>query len=566
MFDEDKWEINAEATNWIEGNFDILQKSRMIGGKPNNGDIYGYSAWIDNEGIVSLRNPSDVQKSITVTYDRLIGVNEGTDNLYGKVVIGDVAKYQNNEVMKYGKTVTYTLKPKETLIMQYGAKDTQSAAIDSVHADGKVLEVEFNEAIRTPENNTISVEGNSVESIALKEDMRTVKVTLKNEIADTADFKVIVNGIKDTVGNITNTETIDDYYKDGLVTSIVNRNLNGTAINKGNDYSIDGKEGFSISGIIKTDSKNAQIVRQEGSYTLAIDNEGYLNFSLNGVTVNSKYTEKTIVDGNVKETVKGLISDGKDHQFTAVKEINGMLKLYIDGKLVASEFDETKANPSIEKNNVIFGDKLTGYVNYVTVLDKALAFDEVKDLAPSYENVVARSNNSNVKVSAYDVTASTTVTEKTDRPFSHLNDGNKSYTSNYMELTDTSDRTRHSRYVQIDLGAEFEIDKLHMTRYADGRTYGPTVIALSNDANFATKNIAYNSDTTGNVHKLGVGKDTLYSETTAGKEIKLSAPVKARYIRIYVNGNQNGATSDHIVEFEAYGKNNVKVDSLYRNE
>ncbi|MDY6228939.1 MAG: discoidin domain-containing protein [Clostridium sp.] len=566
MFDDDKWDINAEAANWIEDNFDILQKSKMIGGKPNNGDIYGYSCWNNNEGIVSLRNPSDLEKTITITYDRLIGVNEGTDNLYGKVVIGDVSKYQNDEVMKYGKSVTYTLKPKETLIMQYGAKDTQSATIDSVHADGRVLEVEFNETIRTPENNTISVEGNSVESMVLKEDLRTVKVTLTNEIPDTSNFKVVVNGIKDIAGNVTNTEAIDDYYKNGFVTSIVNKNLNGIAINKGSDYSIDGKEGFSIAGIIKTDSKNAQIVRQEGSYVLSIDNDGYLNFSLNGVTVNSKYTEKTIVNGEVNESVKGLIADGKEHQFVAVKEINGMLKLYIDGSLVASEFDKTKANPVIEKNNVIFGDNLTGYANYVTVVDYAMAFDKVKDLAPSYENIVARSNNSSVVVSAYDVTKSQVVAEKTDRPFSHINDGNKSYTSNYMELTDTADRTCHSRYVQIDLGAEYEIDKLNMIRYVDGRTYGPTVITLSNDVNFATKNIVYNSDTTGTVHNLGVGSDTLYVETAAGKDIKLSNPVKARYIRIYVNGNQNGATSDHIVEFEAYAKNTAKVNSFYRNE
>ena len=566
MFNDNKWDINAEAANWIEDNFDILQKSKMIGGKPNNGDIYGYSCWNNNEGIVSLRNPSDLEKTITITYDRLIGVNEGTDNLYGKVVIGDINKYQNNDIMKYGKQVTYTLQPKETLIMQYGAKDTQSATIDSVHADGKVLEVKFNETIRTPENNTISVEGNSVESMLLKEDKRTVNVTLTNEITDTSNFKVVVNGIKDIAGNVTNTEAIDDYYKNGFVTSIVNKNLDGTAINKGRNYSIDGKEGFSIAGIIKTDCKNSQIVRQEGSYVVSIDNEGYLNFSLNGVTVNSKYTEKTIVNGEVNESVKGLIADNKEHQFAAVKEVNGMLKLYIDGKLVASKYDKTKANPVISKNNVIFGEGLTGYANYVTVLDKALAFDEVKDLAPSYENIVARSNNSNVAVSAYDVTKSQVVAEKTDRPFSYLNDGNKSYTSNYMELTDTADRTRHSRYVQIDLGAEYEIDKLNMIRYVDGRTYGPTVIALSNDVNFATKNIVYNSDTTGTVHNLGVGTDTLYVETAAGKDIKLSNPVKARYIRIYVNGNENGATSDHIVEFEAYAKNTAKVNSFYRNE
>ena len=32
-----------KAAKWIEDNFDILQKSQMFGGKPNDGNVYGYS-------------------------------------------------------------------------------------------------------------------------------------------------------------------------------------------------------------------------------------------------------------------------------------------------------------------------------------------------------------------------------------------------------------------------------------------------------------------------------------------------------------------------------------------
>ena len=57
--------------------------------------------------------------------------------------------------------------------------------------------------------------------------------------------------------------------------------------------------------------------------------------------------------------------------------------------------------------------------------------------------------------------------EKPDRPFSMVNDGVKS-TANYLELTDTSDSQNHSRYVQFDLGDEYDLMKIHMTRYWDG--------------------------------------------------------------------------------------------------
>ena len=120
------------------------------------------------------------------------------------------------------------------------------------------------------------------------------------------------------------------------------------------------------------------------------------------------------------------------------------------------------------------------------------------------------------------------------------------------------------RYIQIDLGDSYALNRLKMTRYfSDGRTYGPTVIALSETDDFASPTIVYNSDAD-NVHGLGKGDDALYTETAQGKEIILQEEVSARYIRIYVYGNTNSSTSDHIVEFEAYtqsaGKGFYRID------
>ena len=177
MFDDDKWDINAEAATWIEDNFDILQKSKMFGGDPEKGDVYGYSCWNGNEGIVAIRNPKDVEQTYTLTYDRLVGVNEGMKDVYGRVVVGDVDKYQTNESLSYGEKVTFKLKPKEVLIMQYGEKDTTSATVKSIHGDDKVVEVEFNETIRTPKAENFEVTNNEIENVTLKEDLRTVALT-----------------------------------------------------------------------------------------------------------------------------------------------------------------------------------------------------------------------------------------------------------------------------------------------------------------------------------------------------------------------------------------------------
>ena len=561
MFDDDKWQINAEAAKWIEDNFDILQKSQMFGGKPENGDVYGFSCWNGKEGILSIRNPKNVEQSYEVTYDRLIGVGEDLGTVYGKVVVGD-QKHQTNEPLTYGKKVTYTLAPKEVLILQFGEKDETPAKILSVEGNGKEAEVEFDETIRTPEAGMFKVDGYEVTKAELKADRRTVKLTLDKELKDAQAVNVSVDGVKDTVGNTSKVSAQNDAFKDGIITGVISGDLKDGAVSTKAKYSVDGHGGFTVTGKIKTASKNVVLAEQKGAYKVGIDGEGYLTFEFNDMKITSKYDQKTVDKANDSYTseTKGIAADGKEHQFSAVKEINGMIKLYLDGKVVASTYSEDKANPEIAKGETTFAQGLTkDEVSYITVLDRSLAYDEVKDLIDTEDNVVLAKNNPKVKVTAYDATANTAVAEKPDRPFNMVNDGVKS-TANYLELTDTSDSQNHSRYVQFDLGDEYDLTKIHMTRYWDGsRKYGPTVIQLSTDENFAADKTTtvYNSDKD-NVHKQGAGKDEFYVESAEGKEMwnaeNSGDSVTARYIRVYVNGRIEGqGTSDHIVEFEAYG-------------
>ena len=507
-----------------------------------------------------IRNPKNEAQSYKVTYDRLIGVGEDLGTVYGKVVVGD-QRHQTDEPLTYGKEVTYTLNPKEVLILQFGEKDETPAKILSVEGNGKEAEVEFDETIRTPEAGMFKVDGYEVTKAELKADRRTVKLTLDKELKDARTVSVSVDGVKDTVGNTSKVSAQNDAFKDGIITGVISDDLKDGAVSTKAKYSVDGHGGFTVTGKIKTDSKDVVLAEQKGAYKVGIDGEGYLTFEFNNMKITSKYDQKTVDKANDSYTseTKGIAADGKEHQFSAVKEINGMIKLYLDGKVVASTYSEDKANPEIAKGETIFAQGLTkDEVSYITVLDRSLAYDEVKDLIDTEDNVVLAKNNPKVKVTAYDATVNTAVAEKPDRPFSMVNDGVKS-TANYLELTDTSDSQNHSRYVQFDLGDEYDLMKIHMTRYWDGsRKYGPTVIQLSTDENFAADKTTtvYNSDKD-NVHKQGAGKDEFYVETAAGKEMwnaENSEPVTARYIRVYVNGRENNqGTSDHIVEFEAYG-------------
>ena len=139
-----------------------------------------------------------------------------------------------------------------------------------------------------------------------------------------------------------------------------------------------------------------------------------------------------------------------------------------------------------------------------------------------------------------------------DRPITMAVDGvNDNTVGNYGEFG--ADGRTDSSYMEVDLGARYDIESLNLYRYwADGRTYQNTVIALSETADFADPYIVYNSDAA-NVHGFGAGSDEAYAETSEGHTFVLDELVSARYVRVYMNGTTSGGTTNHIVELEVMG-------------
>ena len=87
-------------------------------------------------------------------------------------------------------------------------------------------------------------------------------MTLQKEVDDLSDIEVKVDGVKDVTGNMTSLSVVDDYYRDDIVNSIVNRKLEGKEIHKGKTLSIDGVGGFTVLGTIETASKGAECDRK----------------------------------------------------------------------------------------------------------------------------------------------------------------------------------------------------------------------------------------------------------------------------------------------------------------
>ena len=85
------------------------------------------------------------------------------------------------------------------------------------------------------------------------------------------------------------------------------------------------------------------------------------------------------------------------------------------------------------------------------------------------------------------------------------------------------------------------------------RVYFDVVVKASDDKDFkAGVKVLYNNDND-NSSGLGVGKDKEYIENNKGRLIKIPEGVRARYLRLYSNGN-TANEMNHYVEVEVFGK------------
>ena len=112
-----------------------------------------------------------------------------------------------------------------------------------------------------------------------------------------------------------------------------------------------------------------------------------------------------------------------------------------------------------------------------------------------------------------------------------------------------------AQYVTIDLEAVHEIYAVVIWHYHKlPRVYFDVVVQVADDPDFITNvRTLFNNDID-NSAGLGAGKDMHYIETYEGELIDcFSKGVKARYVRLYSNGNSSDDLN-HYIEVEIYGK------------
>jgi hypothetical protein len=110
------------------------------------------------------------------------------------------------------------------------------------------------------------------------------------------------------------------------------------------------------------------------------------------------------------------------------------------------------------------------------------------------------------------------------------------------------------QHVTIDLGAKQEIYAIVVWHYhKQPCVYFDVVAQVADDADFITNvKTVFNNDAD-NSAGLGVGKNMHYTETAEGKLIDCMPGVRARYVRLYSNGNTSNDLN-HYIEVDVYGK------------
>lgn len=405
IMEDEYWKIAADVITWAEDNHEVLKNARYFGNDPAEG-VYGYSCFNENQGIISFTNPLDEAQTYTLTVDGAIGASK---NLIGAAGY-QVYPYEEKDlgVLNYGDTITVELAPHQTIVQQYGVVDMEVPQIVSARSEGqdKII-VKFDERVYLDACMLEGVKGEA----ALQEDYRTVVLQAEESLLGEKQVSVRV---RDMSGNVCETSVAVtccgednaiihvadiDSIKDAADLKVTYDELTGTSWMDGvsqsyevlTDHELTGSGAFAISTGVQTVDSGMNLVTAGDDVKLSIDQSGYVEFTVGNMTLNSQKNVTTVtkkaygvfgtdsyVPTQTKTDVVGMVNDGKAHAITAVREANGMLKLYLDGELCASCYDEAAVGYELSGGTIrIADDSFQGKLAEVLILNKALGYDEV---------------------------------------------------------------------------------------------------------------------------------------------------------------------------------------------
>ena len=116
------WDVLSEGLHWATERFPTFARVRMHVGRPEAGEVYGYTAWDQTRGYISIHNPSDKPQSYTVKLDRAFGLlpRSGTFHLSSPLA-GSTNGLPAQ--CKFGDSLTFELSPREIRVVDFDSEN-----------------------------------------------------------------------------------------------------------------------------------------------------------------------------------------------------------------------------------------------------------------------------------------------------------------------------------------------------------------------------------------------------------------------------------------------------------
>lgn len=317
MFSPEKWQINADALRFVRNNYDVLKTSRFIGGSPKKGEAYGYSAWTEDCGIVSLRNPSNRPQQFVLTLDKIIGTFDNA-NEFQKVMIYPYTTEIDDRVYKYGDNIVLTLAPLEAMIMKFSSKEEIVPSLVYGRFNGeKELLLYFDERIYTDRASVSSDE--KIEAIDILDDYSTLKITfeqpvekafvsmtVKNAFGDYADITFSSKNYPDFVCDSNSVPSARDFS----VKFILKNADEGELLTIGDVLTVSNKGGYGALHFGDKASRGDVLLKAEDNLTLVCEPNSLVKLYVNGTLSSSVYSPDFIEKlKDAEATVSELAGD-----------------------------------------------------------------------------------------------------------------------------------------------------------------------------------------------------------------------------------------------------------------
>ncbi|MEG1938223.1 MAG: enterotoxin [Akkermansia sp.] len=115
LMSQKNWDDLAAAAKWARKNQNTLVDTHWIGGNPTMLEVYGWASWSPEQGIIGLRNPSNITKTYTFDVGAIFELPLGASATYSvSSPKGDKFEF---DTLKAGQPATITLKPFEVIVI-----------------------------------------------------------------------------------------------------------------------------------------------------------------------------------------------------------------------------------------------------------------------------------------------------------------------------------------------------------------------------------------------------------------------------------------------------------------